>query len=31
MRYALDIPYIAREYSTAEIHALRKVWARTAG
>ena len=31
MRYALDIPYIARENSTAEILALRKAWARTAG
>jgi hypothetical protein len=28
MRYALDIPYIARENSTAEILALRKAWAR---
>jgi len=27
MRYALDIPYIARENSTAEILALRKAWA----
>jgi hypothetical protein len=26
MRYALDIPYIARENSTAEILALRKAW-----
>lgn len=31
MRYALDIPYIARENSTAEIRALRKAWARTTG
>jgi hypothetical protein len=31
MRYALDIPYIARENSTAEIFALREAWARTAG
>jgi hypothetical protein len=31
MRYALDIPYIARESSTAEILALRKAWARAAG
>ena len=30
MRYALDIPYIARENSTAEILALRKAWARSA-
>lgn len=30
MRYALDIPYIARENSTAEILALRKAWARAA-
>ncbi len=28
MRYALDIPYIARENSPAEILALRKAWAR---
>ena len=28
MRYALEIPYIARENSTAEILALRKAWAR---
>jgi hypothetical protein len=28
MRYSLDIPYIARENSTAEILALRKAWAR---
>jgi hypothetical protein len=28
MRYALDIPYIARENSAAEILALRKAWAR---
>jgi len=28
MRYALDIPYIARESSAAEIDALRKAWAR---
>jgi hypothetical protein len=31
MRYALDIPYIARENNTAEILALRKAWARAAG
>jgi hypothetical protein len=31
MRYALEIPYIARESSTAEILALRKAWARPAG
>jgi hypothetical protein len=31
MRYALDIPYIARESSAAEIAALRKAWARAAG
>ena len=31
MRYALDIPYIARESSAAEILALRKAWARAAG
>ena len=31
MRYALDIPYIARENSTADILALRKAWARAAG
>ena len=31
MRYALDIPYIARENSTAEILALKKAWARAAG
>jgi hypothetical protein len=31
MRYALDIPYIARENSTEEILALRKAWARAAG
>jgi hypothetical protein len=30
MRYALDIPYIARENSTAEIMALRTAWARVA-
>jgi hypothetical protein len=29
--YALDIPYIARENSTAEILALRKAWARATG
>ena len=28
MRYALDIPYIARESSAAEILALRTAWAR---
>jgi hypothetical protein len=31
MRYALDIPYIARENSAAEILTLRKAWARAAG
>ena len=31
MRSALDIPYIARENSAAEILALRKAWARAAG
>jgi len=31
MRYALEIPYIARESSTAEIRALRKAWARADG
>lgn len=31
MRYALEIPYIARENSTAEILALREAWARAAG
>jgi hypothetical protein len=31
MRYALDIPYIARENSAAEILALRNAWARAAG
>ena len=31
MRYALDIPYIARENSAGEILALRKAWARAAG
>jgi hypothetical protein len=31
MRYALEIPYIARESSTAQILALRKAWARAAG
>jgi hypothetical protein len=31
MRYALDIPYIARENSTAEVLALRTAWARAAG
>ena len=30
MRYALDIPYIARESSAAEILALRTAWARAA-
>jgi hypothetical protein len=30
MRYALEIPYIARENSTAEILALGKAWARAA-
>jgi hypothetical protein len=29
MRYALEIPYIARESSAAEISALREAWART--
>jgi hypothetical protein len=28
MRYALEIPYIARESSAAEILALQKAWAR---
>ena len=28
MRYALEIPYIARESSTAEILALKKAWER---
>ena len=31
MRYALDIPYIARESSAAEILALKTAWARGAG
>jgi hypothetical protein len=31
MRYALEIPYIARESSAAEILALRTAWARAAG
>ena len=31
MRYALDIPYIARENSAAEILALKNAWARVAG
>jgi hypothetical protein len=31
MRYVLDIPYIARENSAAEILALKKAWARAAG
>ena len=31
MRYALDIPYIARENSPAEILALRTAWARVPG
>ena len=31
MRYALEIPYIARESSAAEILALRKAWARASG
>jgi hypothetical protein len=31
MAYALDIPYIARENSSAEILALKKAWARAAG
>ena len=31
MRYALDIPYIARENSSAEILALRQAWARGDG
>jgi hypothetical protein len=30
MRYALEIPYIARESSPAEISALKKAWARAA-
>ena len=29
MRYALEIPYIARENSTAEILALKRAWARS--
>ena len=31
MRYALDIPYIARESSAAEIRALKDAWARVPG
>jgi hypothetical protein len=31
MRYALEIPYIARESSAAEILALRRAWVRAAG
>ena len=31
MRYALDIPYIARESSAAEILALKQAWARVPG
>jgi len=31
MRYALDIPYIARESSVSEIRALRSAWARVTG
>jgi hypothetical protein len=31
VHYALEIPYIARENSAAEILALRKAWARAAG
>ncbi len=31
MRYALDIPYIAREASAAEILALKQAWARVPG
>jgi hypothetical protein len=31
MRYALEIPYIARESTAAEIHALATAWARAAG
>jgi hypothetical protein len=31
MRYALDIPYIARENSAAEILALKEAWARAPG
>jgi hypothetical protein len=31
MRYALEIPYIARENSTAEILALKEAWARAGG
>jgi hypothetical protein len=31
MRYALNIPHIARENSTAEIFAPKKAWARAAG
>jgi hypothetical protein len=31
MRHALEIPYIARENSSAEILALREAWAHAAG
>jgi hypothetical protein len=31
MRYALEIPYIARENSTDEILALKRAWARVPG
>jgi hypothetical protein len=31
IRYALEIPYIARENSVAEIRALKEAWARAAG
>jgi hypothetical protein len=31
MRYALDIPYIARESSATEILALKEAWARVPG
>jgi hypothetical protein len=31
MRYALEIPYIARENSAAEILAFKKAWARASG
>jgi hypothetical protein len=31
MRYALEIPYIARESGAAEILALRTAWARAPG
>ena len=31
MRYALDIPYIGRDSSAAEIQALKLAWARVPG